>query len=164
MIIFLKNKDTLVVGDFKFKCSIGKKGLSTKKKEGDKKTPKGLFSLGSLYYRADRVKIPFTRLTKKIIKKDMGWCDDINSPKFYNKLIKVNKKIKHEKLFRKDTKYDMMILIKYNSIKPKIPNGSCIFLHLTNDLKPTAGCIAIKKRDFLVLIKLINPKTKILIN
>ena len=86
----------------------------------------------------------------------MGWCDDINFPKLYNRPIKVNNAIKHEKLFRKDNKYDMMILIKYNSIKPKVPDGSCIFLHLTNDLKPTAGCIAIKKRDFLILIKLIN--------
>ena len=164
MIIFLKNKDTLQVDDFKFKCSIGNKGLSKKKKEGDKKTPKGLFSIGSLYYRADRVEIPHTKLDKKIIKKDMGWCDDINFPKFYNKPIKVNKTIKHEKLFRKDNKYDMMILIKYNSIKPKVPKGSCIFLHLTDNLKPTAGCIAIEKRDFLVLIKLINSKTKILID
>lgn len=164
MIILSKNKDTLRLGKYRFKCSIGKKGLSKNKKEGDKKTPKGLFSIGHLYYRADRLKKPFTKLKTKIIKKNMGWCNDINFPEFYNKPIKINKKIKHEKLFRKDNKYDFLILIKYNFNKPQIPSGSCIFLHLTNNLKPTAGCIAIKKKDFLILLKLINIKTKILIN
>ena len=43
MIINLKNKDTLQVNEFHFKCSIGKKGLSQEKLEGDLKTPKGLY-------------------------------------------------------------------------------------------------------------------------
>ena len=55
------------------------------------------------------------------------------------------------------------MLIKYNFLKPIIPKGSCIFLHLTKNYKPTAGCLALKKKDFLILLKLINPKTKILI-
>ena len=94
----------------------------------------------------------------------MGWCDDIYNPKNYNKLTKVSKKIKHEKLYRKDDKYNLLIPIKYNYLKPKIPKGSCIFLHLTKDYKPTAGCIALKKKDFLILIKLINKNTRIIIH
>ena len=94
----------------------------------------------------------------------MGWCDDLTKPRFYNKLIVSKNKIKQEKLYRKDHKYDLFILIKYNYPKPKIPLGSCIFLHLTTDYKPTAGCIAIKKNDFLVLAKIIKPETKILIS
>ena len=164
MIILSKNKQTLQIDDFKFKCSIGKNGITTKKKEGDKKTPRGLFSLGNLYYRPDRLAKPNTKLKVKKIKKDMGWCDDINENKYYNKLIKINNKIKHEKLYRSDKKYDLFILIKYNYIKPIIPLGSCIFLHLNNNYKPTEGCIALKKKDFLILIKLINSKTKILIS
>ena len=164
MIILLKNKQTLQINEFKFKCSIGKNGISSKKKEGDKKTPKGIFKLGRLYYRSDRLAKPITKLKVKKIKKNMGWCDDLNKPKFYNKLIRSNNKIKHEKLFRSDHKYDLFILIKYNYPKSKIPYGSCIFLHLTTNYRPTAGCIAIKKNDFLVLLKMINTNTKILIS
>ena len=164
MIISLKNKQTLKVDDFIFKCSIGKNGRTKNKTEGDKKTPRGIFSIGNLFFRSDRLNIPSTKLKTVVIKKLDGWCDDLNFPEKYNKLIKINKKIKHEKLFRKDHKYDLLIPIKYNFIKPKINKGSCIFLHLTNDYKPTAGCIAIKKKDFLVLIKLIKPNSKIQIN
>ena len=161
MIIYLKNKHTLEVDDFKFRCSIGKNGKSKKKKEGDKKTPIGQFAVEDLYYRSDRVKKPLTNLKCVKIKKNMGWCDDPLDVKNYNKLIKLNKKIKCEKLHRKDHKYDLMIPIKYNYLKPKKFKGSCIFIHLTNDYKATAGCIAIKKSDFLIMLKLINKKTKI---
>lgn len=164
MIILSKNKQTLQIDEFKFKCSVGKNGILSKKKEGDKTTPKGLFKLGNLYYRADRLTKPNTKLKVKKIKKSMGWCDDLTKPRFYNKLIVSKNKIKQEKLYRKDHKYDLFILIKYNYPKPKIPLGSCIFLHLTTDYKPTAGCIAIKKNDFLVLAKIIKPYTKILIS
>tara|TARA_Y100000389_G_C17245012_1_gene405150 strand:+ start:166 stop:660 length:495 start_codon:yes stop_codon:yes gene_type:complete len=161
MLIILKNKDTLIVDDFNLKCCIGKKGLSNNKKEGDNKTPKGIFSLGKLYYRNDRVKNVNSNISKKIIKKKMGWCNDSKS-KFYNKEIQINnQKIKHEKLFRKDHSYDYLIVINYNT-KKIIPNkGSAIFIHLTKNYKKTAGCIALKKKDFLILTKIINNKTKI---
>ena len=93
----------------------------------------------------------------------MGWCDDINS-KNYNKLIKTNTKIKHEKMFRKDYKYDYLISINYNTKNTKLGKGSAIFIHLTKNYLPTAGCIGIKKKDMLVLLKIINKKTKIKIN
>ena len=165
MIITIKNKDTLLIGDFKFKCSIGKKGFSKKKVEGDLTTPKGLFNLGNIYYRSDRVRKPFTKLKSISIKKNMGWCDDSNS-KFYNKLIKIKKnlKISYEKLYRKDHKYDFFILIKYNYKNPIKFKGSAIFLHLTKNYSPTKGCIALCEKDFLILAKLINKKTKIKIN
>lgn len=160
MIIKQKNKDTLIVDEFTFKCSIGKKGKIKHKIEGDKCTPKGKFNIGTLYYRADRVPKPITKLKIKIIEKNMGWCTDPKS-NFYNKVIKINKKLKHEKLFRKDFKYNYIIVIEYNTHKI-IPNkGSAIFLHLTNNYKKTQGCIALKKKDMLILLKLINKKTKI---
>ena len=161
MIIYLKNKHTLEVDDFEFKCSIGKNGKSKKKKEGDKKTPIGHFAIENLYYRADRIKKPSTNLKSIKIQKNMGWCDDPSNLKNYNKLIKINKKIKCEKLYRKDHKYDLMIPIRYNFLKPKLGKGSAIFLHITKNFKPTAGCIALKETDFLILLKLINKKTKI---
>ena len=161
MTIILKNKATLVYDDFSFKCCIGKRGLSKDKIEGDKKTPKGQFSLGNLYYRKDRIKKPTTKLKCIPIKRDMGWCDDIKSKNYYNKLIKISKNIKHERLFRSDNKYDFIIPINYNSKKPRIAKGSAIFIHLTKNFKPTSGCIALRKKDFLILAKLINNKTKI---
>ena len=161
MTIIVKNKVTLVYDEFTFNCCIGKKGLAKNKIEGDKKTPKGTFSLGNLYYRKDRNPKPLTKLKCIPIEKTMGWCNDIKSKKYYNKLIKINKKIRYEKLFRKDYKYDFMIPINYNTHNRKLGKGSAIFLHLTKNFRPTSGCVALKKKDFLILIKLINRKTKI---
>ena len=161
MTILVKNKHTLQIDEFKFRCCIGKNGLTKNKKEGDKKTPKGTFEIESLYYRKDRLKKPMTFLKCIKIKKNMGWCDDIYFPKKYNKLIKIEKKIKHEILKRKDYEYDLLIPIKYNFKKPISGLGSCIFIHLTKDYKPTAGCVALKKNDFLVMLKLIKKNSKI---
>ena len=158
MIIELKNKYTLKVDDFQFRCSIGKKGIRTNKKEGDNCTPKGIFKLIKVFYRADRVE-QFPCILKKIkIKKNMGWCDDPKN-KFYNKLVKISNKVKCEKLFRRDKKYDFLIQIDHNT-KRIIPyNGSAIFLHLTSNYKPTAGCIAINRNDMKILLKIIKRKT-----
>ena len=161
MTIFIKNKHTLLIDEFKFKCCIGKKGLTNNKKEGDKKTPKGTFEIENLYYRNDRIEKPKTYLKCIKIKESMGWCDDINIPKKYNKLIKIDKKSKHEKLKRKDYKYNLLIPIKYNYKKPITGKGSCIFIHLTKDYKSTAGCIAIKEKDFVIMLKLIKKNSKI---
>ena len=160
MLIILKNKDTLICDDFRFKCSTGKKGISSQKKEGDKKTPKGTYTIGPLYYRKDRNRQPSTKLKVLKIKKSMGWCDDGNH-KNYNQLVNINKVSKCEKLYRKDYKYDLLIPINYNS-RPVIKNkGSAIFIHLTKNYKKTAGCVALSKKDFLILLKLIDSKTKI---
>ena len=161
MIIFLKNKHTLKVDEFYFKCSIGKNGIFKSKIEKDKKTPRGIFKIGNLYFRKDRLKKPITSLRCIDIKKTMGWCDDVRFPKKYNKSIKTNEKIKHEKLKRKDHKYDLLIPIKYNYDNPITGLGSCIFIHLTKDYKPTAGCIALKKKDFLIMLKIIKKNSKI---
>jgi L,D-peptidoglycan transpeptidase YkuD (ErfK/YbiS/YcfS/YnhG family) len=93
----------------------------------------------------------------------MGWCNDVNYPNKYNKLFKIKKKIKHEKLKRKDYKYDFVIPIKYNFKKPITGKGSCIFIHLTKNYKATAGCVALKEKDFLIMIKLIKKNSKITI-
>ena len=161
MTIFVKNKHTLQIDEFKFKCCIGKKGSTKNKKEGDKKTPKGTFEIQHLYFRKDRKKKPPTLLKCIEIKKNMGWCDDTRFPKKYNKLCKIEKNIRSEKLTRRDNKYDLLIPIKYNFKKPISGRGSCIFIHLTKDFKPTAGCVALREKDFLIMLKLIGKKSKI---
>ena len=161
MIIKVKNKDTLEFDDFKFKCSIGKRGFATKKIEGDFKTPKGKFKIDYLYFRDDKNVNIKTKLKKISIKKNMGWCNDVKNPQNYNKPIKLPYKLRHEKMFRNDSKYDLVIPIKYNFLKPVTGKGSAIFIHLTKNYKPTAGCIPLKKEDFLILLKLITKDTKI---
>ena len=103
-------------------------------------------------------------LDKIIIRKDSGWCDDPDSI-FYNKRIKIkkNNNFKFEKLYRSDSKYNYIILIEYNYLKPKKNKGSAIFIHLTKNYKPTKGCVVLKEKDFFILCKLINRESKILI-
>jgi len=160
MLIRVKNKDTLLFDDFIFRCSIGRKGTKLKKKEGDNCTPRGTFNLRTLYYRSDRLKKPDTKLSTKKIKKYMGWCNDSKNKK-YNSLIKLKEKSRYEKMYRKDHKYDLVVVLDYNLKKPIPFKGSAIFIHITNDYKNTAGCIALKKKDLLILLKLIKKNTKI---
>ena len=162
MNIIIKKKNLLYKG-YKLKCCIGKSGTTTHKKEGDFATPKGLYKLGMLYYRKDRINNFKCKIKKKIIKKNMGWCDDIRSKK-YNKEVRLPFKYRTEKLYRKDSLYDIFINIKYNYFKTAKKKGSAIFLHLIHKkYKFTEGCISIKKKDFLTILPLINKKTKILI-
>ena len=159
MIIHVKNKSTLIIDDFKIKCCIGKKGLNLNKNEGDYSTPKGLFNLKKLYYRKDRVGTPHCKLKKKVITKNIAWCDDPHD-KNYNKEINFFNKKHKENFYRKDSRYDYLITINHN--KKRIPyKGSAIFIHITNSYMPTAGCIALKKKDFLIMLKIIDKNTKI---
>ena len=163
MIIKLKNKDTLICDDFQFKCSIGKNGLKKNKLEGDNCTPIGTFTLGPVFFRDDRVDKPVTRLKTFKINKQMGWCDDPNNA-YYNKEIKLNKKIKAEKLYRKDKIYDIIIVINYNTRKIIKNKGSAIFIHVTNNYRPTRGCIALSLNDIEILLKIIKKNSKIKIS
>ena len=159
MNIIIKNRFLLYKG-YRFRCSIGESGLKKNKIEGDKSTPKGIFSLGKLYYRQDRIKKIKTNLRLRKIKKKMGWCNDPKNIK-YNKEVDRKKIKKSEKLFRSDHKYNALIIINYN-YKPVIKNkGSAIFLHLTKNYKATAGCIALMQNDFLKLVKVLDKNTKI---
>ena len=79
----------------------------------------------------------------------------------YGGLVNTNSRYKQEKLYRNDYKYDYFLPIKYNWKDIKIGRGSAIFIHLTKNYKPTAGCIGLSEKDFLILIKLINKNTKI---
>lgn len=162
MLIQVKNKETLIIGDFKIQCCLGKNGTKYNKIENDGFTPRGEFSLGKLYWRKDRVSKLKTKLVSRVIKKKMFWCNDSKS-KHYNKETMYNKKFTFEKLYRNDYKYDYFIVINYNTKNIKKGKGSAIFLHLTKNYNKTAGCIAVKKKDFIIISKLITKNSKILI-
>jgi len=162
MNIIIKNRLLLYRG-YKIKCAIGKSGITNKKIEGDLGTPKGKYKLGILYYRKDRIGFLQTNLIKKIIRKNMGWCDDPKN-KEYNKEIHFPFNYSAEKFYKKSKIYDILINIKYNHSPVRKNKGSAIFLHLKNkNYEPTKGCIAISKRDFLKLIPLIKRNTQIII-
>ena len=159
----LINKNYLTYNKLKVKCAIGKKGIGNKKKEGDLITPIGVFNIKYILYRKDRVKIS-TKLKKKVIKKNMGWCDDPKSS-HYNKLVKLPFIYRHEKLYRKENIYDIILVLNYNTNPVKKNKGSAIFIHVAkNNFKKTEGCVAIKKQNLIKLIKKINPSTKVKIS
>jgi len=159
----LINKNYLTYNKLKVKCAIGKKGIGNKRKEGDLITPLGEFNIKYIFYRKDRVKIS-TKLKKKVIKKNMGWCDDPKS-KQYNKLVKLPFDYKHEKLYKNDNIYDIILVLNYNMNPIKKNKGSAIFIHVAkNNFKRTKGCVAIKKISLIKLIKKINPHTKVKIS
>jgi L,D-peptidoglycan transpeptidase YkuD (ErfK/YbiS/YcfS/YnhG family) len=160
MQIIIKNHNTLLLDEFKFKCSVGIRGITSKKKEGDKKTPRGNYSIDLVYYRKDKIPNLETILKKIPIKQNMAWCDDVTS-KYYNKLIKIDKKTKHEKMFRSDGKYDLVIPINYNTKRPIKGKGSAIFIHITKNYKKTLGCIALKKKDLIIFLKIVDKNSKI---
>ena len=162
MHIKLKNKK-LYFGKYKIKCAIGKRGISKKKREGDACTPAGTFKFKRLYYRKDKLSKIKSYLKKIPIKKNMGWCDDPRS-KSYNKLIKFPFIYSAEKLYKKESIYDVVLIINYN-LKPIIKKkGSAIFLHIAKkNYSPTKGCVAVSKQDMNLLLNFINKKTKLII-
>jgi hypothetical protein len=159
--IIVKNSGYLLFKNYKFRCAIGKSGIKKKITEGDKITPKGKFKLIKIYYRQDKIKKIKCSIKKIKIKKNMGWCDDLKS-NLYNQQIKLPTKFSHEKLYRNDRIYDLLVVLNYNT-GPIVKNkGSAIFIHIAKkNYKPTAGCIALKKSDLIKLLQVIKKNTKI---
>jgi L,D-peptidoglycan transpeptidase YkuD (ErfK/YbiS/YcfS/YnhG family) len=162
--IIVKKSGYLHYKNLKFRCALGKAGIKKKEKEGDNVTPKGIFKITSMYYRPDKIKNIITAVKKIKIKKNIGWCDDPNSH-FYNQQISLPNKFGHEKLYRNDSLYDLILVLNYN-VNPIIKNkGSAIFIHVAKkNYKKTKGCIALKKKHLIELISKIKKNTKIKIN
>ena len=157
------NKKYLVYKNYKAKCSIGKRGIGRKRKEGDLITPIGKYKIEYILYRKDRIKKIKTRIKKTIIKKNMGWCNDPDSNN-YNKLIKLPSVYSFEKLYKKENIYDVILVLNYN-MNPIIKNkGSAIFIHAAKrNYQRTEGCVALKKRDLLKIIEKLKKSTKVMI-
>jgi L,D-peptidoglycan transpeptidase YkuD (ErfK/YbiS/YcfS/YnhG family) len=150
--IIVKKSGYLIFNNFKFRCALGRAGIKEKMKEGDLITPKGTYKLIKVFYRADRIKNLKTKLKKIKIKKTIAWCDDPKSI-FYNQLITLPAKFHHEKFYRNDHLYDLIIILNYN-MNPIISNkGSAIFIHVAKkNYTPTQGCIALKKSHLIKLL------------
>ena len=162
--IIINKSGYLKYKNLKFRCALGKAGISKKSVEGDHITPKGTYKVIRIYYRKDRIKKISSKFKLIEIKRNMGWCDDPKSKK-YNQLIKLPNKYNHERLYRKDNVYDLILVLNYNMIPIVKNKGSAIFIHIAKkNYEKTAGCIALKKVHLVKLIEKINKKTKIIIN
>jgi L,D-peptidoglycan transpeptidase YkuD (ErfK/YbiS/YcfS/YnhG family) len=159
--IIVKRSENLLFKNLKFRCSLGKNGVTKNKVEGDKCTPSGIYKLKQVFYRADRIKKITTNLKKIKIKKNMGWCDDSSSKK-YNHLIKIPNKFSHEKLYRKDHIYDIIVVLNYNMNPVIKKKGSAIFVHIAKkNYSKTLGCIGLKKNDLLEILNKVKKNNKI---
>ena len=162
MHIFI-NQKYLTFKNYKAKCAIGKKGIGSKKKEGDLITPRGKYKVKYILYRKDRIKKIQSEMKIIKIKKNMGWCDDPRS-RNYNQLINLPSNYRHEKLFKKENIYDIILVLNYNMRPIKKNKGSAIFIHVSKkNFKKTEGCVAIQKRDLLKIVKEIKKNTKVMI-
>jgi L,D-peptidoglycan transpeptidase YkuD (ErfK/YbiS/YcfS/YnhG family) len=160
MHIFI-NKKYLTYKNYKAKCAIGKRGIGLKRKEGDLITPKGNYKIKYIMFRKDRIRNIKSKVKKIEIKKNMGWCDDPRS-KGYNKIVKLPSVYSHEKLYKKENIYDIIIVLNYN-MHPIIKNkGSAIFIHVAKkNYKKTEGCVAVGKNYLLKIIKELKKNTKV---
>ena len=127
------NKKYLIFGNYKVKCSIGKRGIKVKKREGDLITPKGKFKILFILYRKDRVPNLKSNIKKIIIQKNMGWCDDIRSNR-YNQLVTYPFKFSSEKLYKQENIYDVIFVLNYNYRPIKKNKGSAIFIHIAKKI------------------------------
>lgn len=142
----------LIAGATTIRCALGRSGLRALKREGDGATPIGLFRLLRVHIRADRAPALACRLPRRAIRRDDGWCDDSRAPA-YNRLVRLPFGFSHEKMWRADALYDVVIVLDYN-IAPRRKNlGSAIFLHCARpDYGPTEGCVAIAPADMRRLL------------
>ena len=144
-------------------AACGKAGIVADKREGDHATPAGRFPLLRAFYRADRLAAPATALPLAALAASDGWVDDPRDPR-YNTQVTLPYPASHERLWRDDALYDLIVVIGYNT-GPVVPGkGSAIFLHCARpDFSPTEGCIAVARDALASLLGLLGPGSTITI-
>lgn len=158
-----------ISGD-KFRCSIGKNGISNDKHEGDGKTPIGTFPIREIFIRSDKIpqaKLKNIKLPLITLHTYDGWCDDSKSVQ-YNKLVDLRHfdlQVSHEDLYRKDNLYDIIVVLGYND-QPVIPNkGSAIFVHVAApNFTGTAGCIGFSESDLLQILSHVDRQSCVIVS
>jgi L,D-peptidoglycan transpeptidase YkuD (ErfK/YbiS/YcfS/YnhG family) len=149
------------LGARRWRCALGAGGVREDKVEGDAATPVGEFPLRRIYYRNDRIVLPRVELPARPINERDGWCDDPRSPT-YNRLVRIPNEWSHEKMWREDELYDVVVVVGYNDDPPEGEWGSAIFLHLARaDYSPTQGCVAFARDDLLELLPLLTRETRL---
>ena len=145
---------TLDCANLKLAVRIGKSGFieGIRGCEGDAKTPLGRYQLRWGFFRADRLPAPRSNLTFRQLHKEDGWCDDIDHPA-YNRFIQLPDTASHEKLWREDGAYDVVLVMSHNDSPPVPDRGSAVFIHIAKaDDRNTLGCIALAPEDMVKLL------------
>jgi L,D-peptidoglycan transpeptidase YkuD (ErfK/YbiS/YcfS/YnhG family) len=155
---------TLVAGGMRAPCALGRAGIVRNKREGDGGTPIGTHRLIGVLYRPDRLGRPVTRLPVAPIHRNDGWCDD-PADRRYNRPVRLPLGASHERLWRDDNLYDVVVILAFNLLQPIANMGSAIFLHLAKPaFAPTAGCVAVDLPTMRRLLFLATPKTAVAIS
>ena len=137
----------------RLRCALGRGGVRTDKREGDGATPTGCLPLREVLYRADRIEPPATALPRRPIAETDGWGDDPADPAGYNRPVTLPHPFGHERLWRDDGLYDLIVVLGHNDSPPVPGLGSAIFLHVARPgLLPTEGCVALPLPDLLALV------------
>lgn len=153
----------LVLNSDKVRCALGKGGVirADEKREGDLRSPLGMWPVRYVWYRPDRLPVPETVLPVKALTPDDGWCDDVNSD-LYNLPVKRPFAGSHEALWRDDHVYDLIVVLGHNDDPPVKGLGSAIFLHLAReDYSGTEGCVALGLEHLRELLKTADSETYI---
>jgi L,D-peptidoglycan transpeptidase YkuD (ErfK/YbiS/YcfS/YnhG family) len=153
----------LHIGSTVVLAAIGKAGISHRKREGDGASPAGSFRLMTSYFRSDRLARIQSLAGSRPLQRDMGWCDDPRSGQ-YNRPVQAGAKVSHERLWREDAIYDVLIPTTHNQ-RPRIRGiGSAIFLHLARPgYAATEGCVAINLADLRRMIPRLSPNATLFI-
>jgi L,D-peptidoglycan transpeptidase YkuD (ErfK/YbiS/YcfS/YnhG family) len=151
----------LTAGPLALPVALGRSGIKANKREGDGGTPRGVFRLRRLWWRADRHARPMTQLPARRIGPDDGWCET-PADRHYNQAIKVPVSSPADRLWREDRLYDFIIELDHNS-RPRVAGrGSAVFIHVARPgLSATAGCVALKASALRRLIGRLGPRTRL---
>ena len=157
MDIVVEAEGWLIGPDGRLRCALGRGGVRQDKREGDGATPLGCFPLRTVLYRPDRIPMPQTALPLRAIVGSDGWCDDPADPA-YNRAVTLPYPARHERLWREDGLYDLIVILGYNDAPPVAGAGSAIFLHVARPgLLPTEGCVALPLAELATLVAQCRP-------
>lgn len=156
---------TITFGGLSYRCRIGRGGFigGNKGREGDEKTPLGTYRLRFGFYRADRIPPPKSALPFRPLREDDGWCDS-SGHSAYNRFVRLPFAASHEKLWREDGAYDVVIVMSHNDSPPEAGLGSAVFIHIAQpDDRQTLGCIALEPEVMVKFLSTIAPSGKIIL-
>ncbi len=153
----------VVIGHLAVSCALGHSGTRALKREGDGATPAGRWRFGTVLRRPDRTRPLNTALCVKLLRLDMGWCDDPGD-RNYNRAVRLPYPASHEKMWRADGLYDIVMTLSHN-MRPRIAGlGSAVFFHLASPgLGPTAGCVAVSARDMRRILPYLGHRTELVV-
>jgi len=161
MSIIVRKPGEVLCGNRVFRCALGRGGIGPKTGEGDGITPIGRYPLRSVFYRPDRLSTPKTGLPVIPLLHTDGWCDDPDHAE-YNRQVRRPFSASHEKMWREDTLYDLVVVLGYNDDPVMLGKGSAIFMHIARPgYQTTEGCIALTTNDILAVLESCEPGCQI---